>query len=175
MTSLTYDAQLEKMKNAPGFIAALDQSGGSTPKALKLYGIPDTWYTKGEESMYDYIHMMRERIITSQEFNGDRILAAILFEDTTRRKINGVPTAKFLWEEKGIVPILKIDEGLAPEREGVQVMKQLTKLNDLLKLAKEHNVFGTKARSLIKEANRDGIKVRHHDASSALHRLDVLS
>lgn len=157
-TNLNYDRQLEKITNADGFVAALDQSGGSTPKALKLYGIPDSYYTKGEESMFDYAHMMRERIITSQKFNGDRILAAILFEDTVRRDINGVPTAKYLWEEKGIVPIIKIDEGLMGEKYGVQVMKQLTNINSILKLAKEHGVFGTKARSVIKRGDEYGIK-----------------
>jgi len=146
------------MKNAPGFVAALDQSGGSTPKALALYGIPETWYVKGEESMFDHVHKMRERIITSQEFRGDRILAAILFEDTTRREIEGMPTGKYLWEKKGIVPILKIDQGLEDEANGVQVMKPLTKLDGLLELAKENDVFGTKARSVIKLANEQGIK-----------------
>lgn len=158
MTSLTYIRQLEKMEHAPGFVAALDQSGGSTPKALKLYGVPETWYVKGEKSMYDHVHMMRERIITSQEFKGDRILAAILFEDTVRREIEGMPSAKYLWEKKGIVPILKIDQGLEDEHNGVQLMKPLTKLDDLLALAKENDIFGTKARSLIKEANEEGIK-----------------
>lgn len=147
------------MKNAPGFIAALDQSGGSTPKALKIYGIDETSYTEGEVSMYDCIHTMRTRIITSEAFCKDsRVIAAILFEDTTRRKINGIPTAKFLWEEKGIVPILKIDQGLAPLENGVQLMKPMPKLEGLLKLANENNVFGTKERSVIKEANKEGIK-----------------
>lgn len=157
MTS-TYDAQLKKMKTAPGFIAALDQSGGSTPKALGLYGIPETEYVKGETSMFDQVHKMRERIVTSKSFNGDRILAAILFEDTCRREIEGMPSAKFLWEKKGVVPIIKIDQGLEEERNGVQLMKPLSKLDDLLELAKENEIFGTKARSVIKLANENGIK-----------------
>lgn len=157
-TTLASERQLDKIKNAPGFIAALDQSGGSTPKALRLYGIPDNWYVPGEKSMFDHAHMMRERIMSSQEFNGDRILAAILFEDTVRREVQGKPTAKYLWEEKGIVPILKIDQGLEDEKNGVQLMKPLTKLDDLLKLAKQHNMFGTKARSFIKSADDQGIK-----------------
>lgn len=159
MTS-TYDAQLKKMKTAPGFIAALDQSGGSTPKALGLYGIPETEYEKGATSMFDQVHKMRERIVTSKSFNGDRILAAILFEDTCRREIEGMPSAKFLWEKKGVVPIIKIDQGLEEERNGVQLMKPLSKLDDLLELAKENDIFGTKARSVIKLANENGIKVR---------------
>jgi fructose-bisphosphate aldolase class I len=157
MTS-TYDAQLKKMKTAPGFIAALDQSGGSTPKALGLYGIPETEYEKGATSMFDQVHKMRERIVTSKSFNGDRILAAILFEDTCRREIEGMPSAKFLWEKKGVVPIIKIDQGLEEERNGVQLMKPLSKLDDLLELAKENDIFGTKARSVIKLANENGIK-----------------
>lgn len=153
-----YDEQLNKMKNAPGFIAALDQSGGSTPKALALYGVPETWYVKGEKSMFDFVHKMRERIITSQEFDGEKILAAILFEDTTRREIEGMPAAKYLWEKKGVVPILKIDQGLEAAADGVQLMKPLTKLDGLLKLAKTNHFFGTKARSVIKLANEQGIK-----------------
>lgn len=159
MTS-TYDTQLKKMKTAPGFIAALDQSGGSTPKALGLYGIPETEYEKGATSMFDQVHKMRERIVTSKSFNGDRILAAILFEDTCRREIEGMPSAKILWEKKGVVPIIKIDQGLEEERNGVQLMKPLSKLDDLLELAKENEIFGTKARSVIKLANENGIKVR---------------
>jgi fructose-bisphosphate aldolase class I len=159
MTTLTYDRQLEKIKNAPGFVAALDQSGGSTPKALRLYGVPDNWYVKDEKSMFDLAHMMRERIMSSQEFNGDRILAAILFEDTVCREIEGKSTATYLWEEKGIVPIIKIDQGLEAEKNGVQLMKPLTKLDGLLKLAKAHGIFGTKARSFIRLAHDQGIKV----------------
>lgn len=158
MTSLTHEKQLEKMKNAPGFIAALDQSGGSTPKALELYGVPSTWYNKDEKSMFDHVHMMRERIVGSEKFRGDRILAAILFEDTVRREVQGMPTARYLWEEKGIVPIIKIDQGLMPEKDGVQLMKVMTKLEEVLKLAKDNHMFGTKARSVIKHANAGGIK-----------------
>lgn len=158
MASLTHERQLEKMKKSPGFIAALDQSGGSTPKALEAYGVPSTWYIKGEVSMFDHVHMMRERIIQSEKFKGDRILAAILFEDTVRRKVNDMPTARYLWEEKGIVPIIKIDQGLMPEKDGVQLMKEMTALMDVLKLAKENQMFGTKARSVIKLANAKGIK-----------------
>lgn len=157
MTS-TYDTQLKKMKTAPGFIAALDQSGGSTPKALGLYGIPETEYEKGATSMFDQVHKMRERIVTSKSFNGDRILAAILFEDTCRREIEGMPSAKILWEKKGVVPIIKIDQGLEEERNGVQLMKPLSKLDDLLELAKENEIFGTKARSVIKLANENGLR-----------------
>lgn len=154
----TYEAQLTKMKTAPGFVAALDQSGGSTPKALRLYGIPESAYDVGEKSMFDKVHEMRERIMTSEKFNGDRILAAILFEDTTRRTIKGMPTAKYLWQKKFVVPILKIDQGLQEESNGVQLMKPLTKLDSLLELAKENDVFGTKARSFILKANEEGIK-----------------
>jgi len=157
MATLTYERQLDKIKNAPGFIAALDQSGGSTPKALRLYGVPDNWYVKDEKSMFDQMHMMRERIITSQEFKGDRILAAILFEDTVHREIKGMPAAKYLWEEKGIVPIVKIDQGLENENNGVQLMKPMTKLGDILKVAQDNGIFGTKARSFIKLANHQGI------------------
>jgi fructose-bisphosphate aldolase class I len=148
----------EKMLYAPGFVAALDQSGGSTPKALRLYGIPDDAYVAGETSMFNKIHEMRSRIMTSKVFNGERILASILFADTVRRSINGMPTAQYLWEEKGVVPIIKIDEGLEDEHNGVQLMKTMTKLNDLLDLAHENNIFGTKARSVIKLANLEGIK-----------------
>lgn len=158
MTQVTYERQLEKMRDAPGFVAALDQSGGSSPKALTLYGVPETSYTKGENSMYDQIHKMRKRIITSPKFDGERILAAILFEDTVCRTVEELPTAKYLWEKKGIVPILKIDQGLMPEKNGTQLMKEMTKLKDLLDLAKENGIFGTKARSVIKRADKEGIR-----------------
>eukprot|EP01083_Nonionella_stella_P072396 195233_1 len=157
-TKLNYERQLQKMKTAPGFVAALDQSGGSTPKALRLYGVPDNWYIDNEQSMFDHIHMMRERIMTSQKFNGDRILAAILFEDTVNREVEGTPVARYLWEQKRIVPILKIDQGLEPEKNGVQMMKPLTKLDAMIKLAKDKMIFGTKARSFIKSANERGIR-----------------
>lgn len=141
------------------FLAALDQSGGSTPKALKLYGIPDSDFTAGETSMFDAVHQMRSRIIESPSFKGDQILGAILFEDTMDRKINGVPTAKYLWESKHIIPFLKVDKGLATEENGVQLMKPIPGLDSLLKRAKQAGVFGTKMRSVIKfkSASADGI------------------
>jgi fructose-bisphosphate aldolase class I len=158
-TTLTYERQLEKIMHAPGFIAALDQSGGSTPKALRLYGIPDDAYVVGSPSMYDHVHEMRSRIMTSPSFNGDRILGVILFEDTMDRTIAGQPTASYLWKEHGIVPFVKVDQGLEEEKDGVQLMKPLTKLEMLLTKAKTHPVFGTKMRSFIKDANEKGIKM----------------
>ncbi len=149
--------QLAQIKNADGFIAALDQSGGSTPKALKLYGIAETAYS-GDAQMMDLIHQMRTRIITSPAFNGDRILGAILFEATMDRDIQGVPTAQFLWEKKKVVPILKIDKGLADEANGVQTMKPMPELDKLLAKAKSKGIFGTKERSVIKQANAAGIQ-----------------
>lgn len=149
--------QLDFMKNEQGFIAALDQSGGSTPKALALYGIPEDSYS-GEEKMFDLVHEMRTRIITSPAFSSDSILGAILFEQTMDRKIEGSFTADYLWEKKGIVPFLKIDKGLGEEGEGVQLMKPNPGLDALLERANERHVFGTKMRSVIKEANPEGIK-----------------
>jgi len=164
-TELGHDRMLEKVAHADGFIAALDQSGGSTPKALRLYGIPDDAYEVGKESMFDEIHKMRTRIITSPSFNGDRILGAILFEDTMDRDIDGntddgaaMPTCQYLWEKKGIVPFLKVDKGLEDEKNGVQLMKPIPELDETLKKAKGKGVFGTKMRSLIKLANVDGIR-----------------
>ncbi len=152
----TFDKQLEKMKTAPGFIAALDQSGGSTPKALGLYGIDEgAWKT--EDQMFDLVHEMRTRIITSPVFNGDRILGAILFENTMDREIQGQPTATYLWEVKNVVPILKVDKGLAAEEHGVQLMKPMPDLGKLLGKARNNGIFGTKMRSVIKEANPAGI------------------
>ena len=149
--------QLDKMKNAPGFIAALDQRGGSTPKALGLYGISeDAW--SNDDEMFDLVHQMRARIITSPSFNGNRILAAILFEKTMDGEIEGKPTAKFLWEDKKIVPILKVDKGLADEEHGVQLMKPMPDLAELLGKAKVAGIFGTKMRSVIKHANPAGIE-----------------
>ncbi len=149
--------QLVKMKNAPGFIAALDQSGGSTPKALGLYGLSeDAW--SNEDEMFDLVHQMRARIITSPSFNGNRILAAILFEKTMDGEIEGKPTAKYLWEDKNIVPILKVDKGLAEEDHGVQLMKPMHDLAELLGKAKVAGIFGTKMRSVIKHANPAGIE-----------------
>jgi len=151
------DQQFEKVGNADGFIAALDQSGGSTPKALKAYGITEDMYTVGEESMFDRIHEMRTRIMTSASFNGDRILGAILFENTMDRTVEGKTTVNYLWEEKNIASFLKCDKGLAPEENGVQLMKPIPGLEDLLKKGKAAGCFGTKMRSNINLANEEGI------------------
>ena len=149
--------QNEKMGSANGFIAALDQSGGSTPKALKLYGIEeDAW--SSDEEMFSLVHHMRARIITSPAFNGERILGAILFVNTMNGEIEGHPTAEYLWEEKGVVPILKVDSGLADEADGIQLMKPMLGLDDLLSTAKDKGIFGTKMRSVIKSASPSGIK-----------------
>ena len=149
--------QLEKIKSAPGFIAALDQSGGSTPKALGLYGVtPDAW--SNDEEMFTVVHAMRTRIMTSPSFNGDRILGAILFENTMDREVEGQPTASYLWNVKNVVPFLKVDKGLADEVDGAQVMNPNPGLGDLLKKAKAAGIFGTKMRSVIKQANDAGIK-----------------
>lgn len=149
-------AQIDIIRNGNGFIAALDQSGGSTPKALSLYGVDEGSYSS-EDEMFDLVHEMRTRIITSPAFSSNYILGAILFEQTMDRKIEDFYTADYLWEKKGIVPFLKIDKGLAEESEGVQLMKPNPGLDDLLKRANERNIFGTKMRSLIKEPNQDGI------------------
>jgi fructose-bisphosphate aldolase class I len=151
-----FDQQLQKIRTKPGFIAALDQSGGSTPKALKLYGISsDAW--SNDEEMFAVVHQMRTRIITSPSFNGDRILGAILFENTMDRDIKGQPTATYLWKAKNVVPFLKVDKGLADEKDGVQLMKPMPELDALLKKAKSKGIFGTKMRSVIKQANKAGI------------------
>ena len=144
------------MRSGKGFIAALDQSGGSTPKALALYGIPEDSYA-GEEQMFDLVHRMRTRIIKSPAFASDRILAAILFEQTMDRTIDGLPTAEYLWQKKGIVPILKVDKGLAPLSGGVRLMKPIDGLSELLDRAVRHGVFGTKMRSVILKADAEGI------------------
>ena len=150
--------QLEKMKNGKGFIAALDQSGGSTPKALRLYGVEDSAYANDEE-MFNLVHEMRTRIITSPSFTSDRVLAAILFENTMDRKIEGKFTADYLWDVKGIIPILKVDKGLAELEDGVQLMKPIPGLDKLLARARdERHIFGTKMRSVVKEASEAGIK-----------------
>ncbi|MDO3678887.1 fructose bisphosphate aldolase [Paenibacillus ehimensis] len=149
--------QLERIHTGKGFIAALDQSGGSTPKALAQYGIQESSYSN-EEEMYALVHEMRTRIIKSPAFDSRYILGAILFENTMDRSIDGQLTADYLWEKKGIVPFLKVDKGLADLEDGVQLMKPIPDLNDLLKRAVERNIFGTKMRSLIKEANPAGIK-----------------
>ena len=151
------DHQLEKIRDRDGFIAALDQSGGSTPKALRLYGIgEDAW--SGDDEMFSIVHGMRTRIVTSPSFDGGRILGAILFENTMDREIGGRPSARYLWEEKNVVPFLKVDKGLAPEENGAQVMKTMPELDSLLARAKENGVFGTKMRSVIKLANPAGVK-----------------
>lgn len=149
--------QLEKMRSGKGFVAALDQSGGSTPKALSLYGLDSSAYSNDAE-MYDRIHEMRTRIITSAAFNGDRILGAILFEMTMDRQIDGRGTAEFLWDDKQVVPFLKVDKGLADEADGVQLMKPMPDLDPLLARAVGHGVFGTKMRSVIKLASSAGIE-----------------
>ncbi len=154
----TFDQQLAKIKNDKGFIAALDQSGGSTPKALKLYGVDETAWTD-EKGMYDVVHAMRTRIVTSPAFSGERILGAILFENTMDRDIEGKPTPTYLWEVKRVVPFLKVDKGLADEKDGVQVMKPMPGLSALLARAKAKNVFGTKMRSVIKQADPHGIEL----------------
>ena len=149
-------AMVEKMRTGQGFIAALDQSGGSTPKALRLYGLDESSYATDAE-MFDRIHEMRTRIITSPSFNGDRILGAILFEMTMNRQIEGLGTAEYLWSKKQIVPFLKVDKGLADEADGVQLMKDIPNLEALCESAVGHGVFGTKMRSVIKLANASGI------------------
>ena len=141
--------QADKIATGTGFVAALDQSGGSTPKALKLYGIAEDAYS-GDEQMFDLVHQMRTRIITSPSFDGDRILAAILFEDTMDRDIEGRATAEYLWDVKKVVPILKVDKGLAAEQDGAQVMKPIAGLDQLLARAVDKGIFGTKMRSVIK-------------------------
>ncbi|HEX4978648.1 MAG TPA: fructose bisphosphate aldolase [Acidimicrobiales bacterium] len=148
--------QFEKVKNDKGFIAALDQSGGSTPKALKLYGIDESEYS-GDDEMFSKMHEMRTRIITSPSFDGDRILGAILFENTMDRQIEGRDSADYLWSVKRVVPFLKVDKGLADEADGVQVMKPIPDLGDLLGRANAKKIFGTKMRSVIKLANEKGV------------------
>ena len=153
----TFDDQLEKIRTSRGFLAALDQSGGSTPKALRAYGVEESEWS-GDDEMFARVHQMRTRIITSPSFDGDRILGAILFEDTMEREVEGQPTADYLWKEKRVVPFLKVDKGLAAENDGVQVMKPIPGLDDLLRRGRQKNVFGTKMRSVIKQANRAGIE-----------------
>jgi fructose-bisphosphate aldolase class I len=149
--------QTERMRSGRGFIAALDQSGGSTPKALRLYGIDESMYSS-ETQMFDLIHEMRTRIITSPAFGGDRILAAILFAQTMDRQVGGQATATYLWREKTVVPFLKIDQGLEEVADGVQLMKPIAGLDDLLARAVENEIFGTKERSVIGAADRSGIE-----------------
>jgi len=152
-----FEQQLRKMKTQPGFIAALDQSGGSTPKALRLYGISDDAWSNDDE-MFAIVHQMRTRIITSPSFSGEQILGAILFENTMDRNIEGQSAADYLWNVKRVVPILKVDKGLAAEKNGVQLMKPMPGLAALLDKAKAKRMFGTKMRSVIKLANAGGIK-----------------
>jgi len=155
MTRMNAD-QLENVRSAEGFIAALDQSGGSTPKALRLYGVEESAYGN-EDEMFDLIHEMRSRIITSSAFTGDKILGAILFEQTMDREIQGKGSAEYLWSERGVVPFLKVDKGLADESDDAQVMKPMPQLNELLARATDKGVFGTKMRSVIKLANPSGV------------------
>jgi fructose-bisphosphate aldolase class I len=150
------EAQRSKVATGRGFFAALDQSGGSTPKALALYGIEESEYSS-DEQMFDLMHEFRSRIIASPAFEGDRVLAAILFEQTMDRDVEGVNAVQYLWERKNIVPFVKVDEGLAPEADGVQVMKTFTKIDDLLERAVRRQVFGTKMRSVVKHADAAGI------------------
>ena len=156
MTS-NFDQQLQKMKNNPGFIAALDQSGGSTPHALALYGIKDHSWTDDDE-MFELVHQMRTRVITSQSFTGERIIGAILFEDTMDREIEEQPTADYLWNVKRVLPFLKVDKGLQAEKDGVQMMKPMPELASLLDKAGSKRIFGTKMRSVIKQANTGAIR-----------------
>lgn len=149
-------AQFEKIRTGQGFFAALDQSGGSTPKALAEYGIGQDRYSS-EAEMFDLVHAMRTRVVTSPAFDGSRILAAILFEQTMDRDVHGVPTAQYLWDDKHVVPFLKVDLGLAAEQDGVQLMKPIDTLDDLLEGARRHRIFGTKMRSVIKDASEAGI------------------
>jgi fructose-bisphosphate aldolase, class I len=148
--------QFDKVKSRQGFIAALDQSGGSTPKALRAYGVEEHEYD-GDVEMFDRIHQMRTRIMTSPAFTGDRVLGAILFEDTMDRSVEGKDSAEYLWSEKQVVPFLKVDKGLDDEVDGVQVMKPIPGLSDLLQRAVAKGIFGTKMRSVIKEANANGV------------------
>ena len=151
-----FEEQLTQVKSRKGFIAALDQSGGSTPKALKLYGVEENQYN-GEQEMFDLVHAMRTRIIKSSVFTSERILGVILFEMTMDREIDGMGSAEFLWQKKGIVPFLKVDNGLAEEVDGAQVMKPIPQLSTRISSALAHGVFGTKMRSVIKLANAKGI------------------
>ena len=148
--------QLEKVRSGRGFFAALDQSGGSTPKALAEYGIDQSRYTS-EAEMFDLVHVMRTRVITDPAFDGSRILGAILFEQTMERDVQGVPAARYLWTEKQVVPFLKVDKGLAAEQNSVQLMKPIDTLEELLGRANRHRIFGTKMRSVIHDADKDGV------------------
>jgi fructose-bisphosphate aldolase, class I len=165
--------QFDKMRHGKGFIAALDQSGGSTPKALKLYGVGEDQYTN-ESEMFDRIHEMRKRIITSRAFNGDRVIGAILFEGTMDRDVDGQGTAEYLWEQKQVVPFLKVDKGLAAESDGVQLMKPMPGLDALLARGREKGVFGTKMRSFVKRANKSGVDaIVHQQFEVAMQILEA--
>ena len=155
-TVTNFNQQLDKIKNEPGFIAALDQSGGSTPKALANYGVEADAYSNDDE-MFEVVHAMRSRIVTSPAFEGSRIMGAILFENTMDREVQGQGTADYLWNVKRVVPFLKVDKGLADESNGAQVMKPMPGLDELLQKARQKNIFGTKMRSVIKTANADGV------------------
>ncbi len=157
MTMTTTDAQRTQMKDGNGFVAALDQSGGSTPKALSLYGVEPSDYS-GDAEMFQAMHDMRARIILADDFTSDKVLGAILFERTMDDTIKGKPVAELLWEDRGVVPFLKIDKGLADEANGVQLLKPMPDLDDLLKRAKAAGIFGTKERSVIQSANAYGIR-----------------
>ena len=169
-TCVLTEEQLHKMQTHKGFIAALDQSGGSTPHALALYGInSDAW--SDDDEMFDLVHQMRTRVIGSPSFTGERILGAILFEDTMDREIEGVPTADYLWNEKRIVPFLKVDKGMQPEKNGVQMMKPIPELDACLKKAKSKGIFGTKMRSVIKQANPASIVAIVNQQFEIAHRI----
>lgn len=155
---MEYDKQLQRIKNGSGFIAALDQSGGSTPKALENYGVTADDYDN-DDAMFDLVHEMRTRIMTCDAFDNERVLGAILFEDTMDREVNGKQTANYLWEDKNIVPFLKVDKGLAEQMSGVQVMRPIPNLDSLLDKAKNFPIFGTKMRSVIYEPDVDGIEL----------------
>jgi fructose-bisphosphate aldolase class I len=162
--------QFEKVKGGRGFFAALDQSGGSTPKALAEYGIEQDRYSSDEE-MFDLVHAMRTRVMTSPAFDGSRILAAILFEQTMDRDVSGVPAARYLWDEKNVVPFLKVDLGLADGQDGVQLMKPIGTLDELLERAQQHQIFGTKMRSVINDANEAGISAIVHQQFEYASRI----
>jgi fructose-bisphosphate aldolase class I len=156
MTLTNTNEQIEKIRSEPGFLAALDQSGGSTPKALANYGVGADAFDN-DDQMYEVVHAMRCRIMTSPAFHGERIMGAILFENTMDRDVEGQPTADYLWQVKRVVPFLKVDKGLADEHNGAQLMKPMPNLDALLRKARDRNIFGTKMRSVIKTANADGV------------------
>ena len=156
MAAPANEQMLEKIQQGKGFIAALDQSGGSTPKALKLYGVEESEYS-GDEEMFATVHAMRTRIVTSPTFSGERVVGAILFENTLDREVAGMPSAQFIWQQKQVVPFLKVDKGLAEENNGVQLMKPMPGLDELLDKAVAQQIFGTKMRSVVKSANPEGI------------------